>query len=97
MSRKNKDERLTTADNCYLCGCADAHFETHHCLSGSYRKLADKYGLTVKLCPECHRFVHSGNGATTKRRMAAEAQQRAMDKYGWSLDTWLSIFNKSWI
>lgn len=86
-------------NHCYLCGCSDEYLETHHCLSGSYRQLADKYKdtLTVKLCPECHRFVHSGAGAATKRRMAATAQQRAMDKYGWSLETWLSIFNKSWI
>ena len=81
---------------CYLCGYTD-HLETHHCLSGSYRPLADKYGLTVKLCPDCHRFVHSGAGATTKRRMAAEAQRKAMDDNGWTLDDWLTIFSKSWI
>lgn len=81
---------------CYLCD-RQGMMEVHHCLSGSYRSLAEKYGLTVKLCPDCHRFVHSGAGATTKRRMAAEAQRRAMGEHNWTMDEWLDIFNKSWI
>ena len=81
---------------CYLCD-HQGTVEIHHCLSGSYRKLADKYGLTVQLCPECHRFVHSGDGAETKRRMAATAQERAMQERGWTLETWLKILGKSWL
>ena len=81
---------------CYLCERYGVT-EIHHCLSGSYRQLADKYGLTVNLCPDCHRFIHSGAGAETKRRMAATAQQKAMERNGWTLEAWMRIFQKSWL
>lgn len=42
---------------CYLCGRVEA-LEVHHCLHGSYRKMADKYGLTVYLCHWCHARLH---------------------------------------
>lgn len=42
---------------CYLCGRVDG-LEVHHCLHGSYRKMADKYGLTVYLCHWCHARLH---------------------------------------
>ena len=81
---------------CYLCG-SQGTVEIHHCLSGSYRKLADKYKITVQLCPYCHRYIHSGEGAKTKRKLAATAQESAMDRNQWDKDTWLKIFGKSWI
>lgn len=42
---------------CYLCGRTGT-LQRHHCLHGSRRKMADRYDLTVYLCPECHRRLH---------------------------------------
>lgn len=42
---------------CFLCGRSGA-LHRHHCLHGSRRKAADKYDLTVYLCPECHQRLH---------------------------------------
>lgn len=42
---------------CYLCH-RTGPLEVHHVLHGSRRKMADRYGLTVYLCPECHRNLH---------------------------------------
>ena len=40
---------------CYLCGRTGS-LETHHVFGGvANRRISEKYGLTVKLCPNCHR------------------------------------------
>ncbi len=44
-------------DRCYICQ-RRLPLHVHHCLHGSYRKAADKYGLTVHLCYECHGQLH---------------------------------------
>lgn len=47
-----KKSRITEYELCVICDRPAAH--THHTLSGSNRKKAEEYGLTVPLCPECH-------------------------------------------
>lgn len=49
-----KDYSLQT--DCYICGCPAT--DTHHLLHGSMRAKADKYGLTVRLCRNCHNLLH---------------------------------------
>ena len=41
---------------CYLCGGYGS--DRHHCLHGSMRAKADKWGLVVMLCRTCHRNLH---------------------------------------
>ena len=42
---------------CYLCGGKAT--DTHHIFEGSGRRaLSDFYGLTVRLCRECHSKIH---------------------------------------
>jgi hypothetical protein len=46
---------------CYLCGAYLREPERHHVFGGTAnRRLSEKYGLTVRLCPDCHRQAHSG-------------------------------------
>lgn len=45
------------AERCFLCG-RSGPLHTHHMIHGSRRRLADRYGLTVRLCPDCHRRLH---------------------------------------
>lgn len=47
---------ISDSKDCYICGRASNH--THHCIYGSNHKLADKYGLTVRLCHKCHTELH---------------------------------------
>lgn len=40
---------------CYICG-REGYTESHHIFHGTAnRRIAEKYGLKVWLCPECHR------------------------------------------
>ena len=81
---------------CYLCGKVGVT-ERHHVYSGSYRKTADRLGLVIDLCPECHRFIHSGKGAETKQQIQTDIQFQYMERNGWTKEQWLSQFGKSWI
>lgn len=50
-----KDESM-----CYLCAVLEDDYsskqtEKHHIFGGPDRRMSEKYGLTVRLCPEHHR------------------------------------------
>ena len=81
---------------CRICGkCGFVH--RHHCFGGSYRKTCDLFGLTVELCPTCHEYIHSANGVEARRQLQHDVQQEYMDKMGWNVNYWISIFGKSWL
>ena len=45
----------TVKGTCYICGC-NAGRERHHCFHGTAnRQIAEREGLWVWLCHECHR------------------------------------------
>ena len=81
---------------CYLCG-KTCRTERHHVFGGPYRKLSEEYGAVVDLCPECHRYIHSGKGVEDRRQMQCDIQYQVMDANEWDLNWWLLIFNKSWL
>lgn len=60
---------MQVRDECFRCG-STRNLEVHHVFFGNAnRKLSDKYGLTVKLCPYCHRGmngVHNNHGFDLK-------------------------------
>jgi len=43
---------------CYFCH-SQRNLTVHHCLQGPNRKNAEKYGLKVYLCFDCHYSVHN--------------------------------------
>lgn len=81
---------------CYLCHRI-GQTERHHVFSGSYRKAADRLGLVVDLCPECHRYIHSGNGAAVKKILAMDIQKKYMTEHETGLSEWIALMGKSWI
>ena len=83
-------------DICYLCkGRAT---EEHHCIYGTAnRKLSEKYGLKIYLCPYCHRIsklaVHKNY--FTDIKLKQEAQHRFNEVYP-NLN-FLQIFGKNYL
>lgn len=56
---KETRSRITEFTNmCLICDGQAEH--SHHTLSGSDRKKADKFGLTIPLCPTCHNMFKGG-------------------------------------
>jgi len=86
----------TEKETCYLCkGRAT---EEHHCIHGTAnRKLSEKYGLKVYLCPYCHRIsklaVH--NNYFTDIKLKQEAQYKFNEVYP-DL-SFLQIFGKNYL
>lgn len=79
---------------CYICG--QYATETHHCIHGTAnRRLADKDGLTVRLCHTCHANLHDkGNLDKELQRLA---QVRWMEYYERSEDEFRNRYGKSYI
>ena len=75
--------------SCYLCGIlngdySEKYVEEHHCIYGSAnRKLSERFGLKVYLCPEHHRVgkesIHGGN--TELNLKLKQAAQVAFEKH----------------
>lgn len=86
---------------CYLCGKnASADYfglDEHHCFPGPNRKVSEKYGLKVYLCHDsCHlNGVHKD--AKINRTLQADVQKKAMEYYGWDMETWRSLFGRNYL
>lgn len=83
-------------DICYICkGRAS---EEHHVIYGTAnRKLSEKYGLKVYLCPFCHRIgkqaVHKNTSTDIKVKQAA---QQIFNEVYPDLD-FLTIFGRNYL
>lgn len=80
---------------CFVCH-SQRFLEVHHVLGAANRKWSEKYGLTVYLCPYCHRGkfgVHHNADLNNKLKVIA---QRAFEENYPELD-WMSIFCKNYL
>lgn len=86
---------LRQDEGCYLCG-RQTGLETHHIMAGMNRKLSEKYGLTVRLCHNCHTGDHGAQyDKELNRRLKAEAQEAFEVIYGHQ--KWMEVFRKNYL
>ena len=83
---------------CFFCGNTQ-NLDEHHCLHGTAnRKKADKYGLTVWLCPYHHtlglKAVHKCK--STDRLLQVYAQRYFLENIG-DMDLWMAEFRKNYL
>lgn len=85
------------ASRCYLCG-AYGSLEKHHIFEGNpNRKWSEKYGLTVHLCPYCHR--DNKHGAHSDPIIADHLHkigQRAFEK-NYSREEFYHVFGRYYL
>lgn len=83
---------------CYLCG-KTANLECHHVFGGANRKASDRYGLTVRLCHECHNEPPHGvhHSAKNQKKLQRRVQRIAMRHYGWDVIEFRTIFGKNYL
>lgn len=84
--------------HCFVCGKPAVH--THHCIHAprGARDKADKYGLTVRLCWDCHEGtfgVHGSKGAYLDKALEKIAQKRFELTYGHQM--WMEVFGKNYL
>ena len=81
-------------EKCYLCG-SYTWIEEHHIFGGPDRKVAEKYGLKVHLCHNCHDRVHGKDGKPLMQ-MLHEIGQRAYEET-YDRDKFRKEFRKSYL
>lgn len=87
---------LQNGERCFFCG-KTVGLETHHIWGGvANRKLSDKYGLTVRVCHDCH----VGKDGVQYNRAKADSLKRLGQiafEARHSHDEWMGIFKKNYI
>lgn len=89
-------------ERCYLCGknFGNDPCDIHHVFEGRNRKNSEKYGLKIPLHHfECHIFGENSvhKNAEVAKTIKAEAQTKAMEYYGWSVEDFISIFGRNYL
>ena len=83
---------------CELCGNWE-ELERHHVFQGALRKKAEKYKLTVMLCPFCHQYDADSAHRCYQTRvfLRQRAQRQTMDKLGWTKARWVEEFGRNYL
>lgn len=87
---------MQQGERCYLCG-KTVGLETHHVFGGvANRMLSEKYGLTVRLCHECHTGTEGAQYMKEVNRKLKRLAQIAFEARH-SRAEWMEIFRKNYI
>ncbi len=82
-------------DRCYICG-RTGHMEVHHMMHGANRRNADRYGLTVHLCRDCHTAgTHAVHRDRTVDLYLIRLAQETFEKK-WGHDEWMRVFGRNY-
>lgn len=81
---------------CYICSRV-TQTEQHHIFGGPNRKLSEKYGLKVYLCPYCHRDNKNGvHGNAEKMASLRRIGQSAFER-NHTREEFICIFGKNYL
>lgn len=85
-------KRLHESEYCFECDKPVT--EEHHLIFGKNRQNAEDWGLTIRLCPECHRRLHDKDEqmAMRYRKMA-----QAAFEYKYSHEDFMRIFGRNYL
>lgn len=83
---------------CFLCGRTDT-LERHHIFGAANRKKADRLGLVVDLCHDCHNEPPYGvhHNKYVMQRLHEYGQRKAMGEQGWTTDEFIRQFGKNYL
>lgn len=80
---------------CGLCGRWD-YLEEHHIYEGMGRRaISDRLGMTIYICPACHRSIHAKPKAW--EWLKERAQREFMKAHNMTEDEWIAEFGRSWL
>lgn len=92
------DSIIQKEKECFVCH-SQRFLELHHCMHGTAnRKIADRLGLVIWLCPYCHRGksgVHQN--ADLDMMIKKIAEQAYLDYYHANIDDWIRQFGKNYL
>lgn len=82
------------SDLCYVCEHSPAT-ETHHIFNASMRKKSEEYGATIRVCRECHDYIH--NHPKYMLILKKTFQFKIMSEYNLTEEDFRAIFHKSYL
>lgn len=89
------DSIISTVKECRAC-YRTGTLHKHHIFHGTAnRKLADREGLWIYLCPECHEKIHKNHDMD--RWFQQVGQRRWMEKNGKSKEDFMKIFGRNYL
>lgn len=88
--------------HCFICGMNRMlePLDEHHVFGGANRAKSEKYGLKIYVHHnKCHIFGENSvhKNAKVDRTVKQIVQERAMEKYGWTVEQFREIFGKNYI
>lgn len=91
---------IIQTDDGFCLFCHGIATDTHHCLGGSNRRLADQDGLTIRLCRQCHDKVHNGKQSkalTQKLHRLAQTKWEANCLEGNPREEWMKRYGRNYL
>lgn len=87
-----KLKRLHESEYCFECDRPIT--EEHHLIFGKNRQNAEDWGLTIRLCPDCHKRLHDRDEqmAMRYRKMGQVAFE-----YKYGHEKYMEIFGRNYI
>lgn len=83
---------------CYITG-EEYNLHKHHVFGGANRKKSERLGLTIYLRADWHNMekysIHMD--AELNHKIKAEAQEKAMEYYDWTVDDFIREFGKNYM
>lgn len=90
------DSIMQTKKQCALCE-TELYLERHHVMHGTAnRKLAEKYGLWIWLCPNHHRGKMSPHHDANIDFAFKKAAQKAFEEI-YSHEEWMEVFGRNYL
>ncbi len=81
--------------NCELCGKWSA-CHRHHLIGGTAnRKNAERYNLTMYLCPDCHRNAHEDPGIY--KMLHQYGERKFMREQDATVEDFIRVFGKNYL
>lgn len=91
-----KESILTGAERCYFCG-KTVGLERHHVFAGvANRRIADRLGMWVNCCHECHTGKNGVQYDPVKNRQLKADAQRAFERTH-TREEWMRIIGKNYL
>jgi len=94
MSKKLK--YIGDPEECYICKTNHC-LETHHIMNGANKKASEKYGLLMKVCPNCHTLAPTAihRDSSLKMRLKQIGQEHFEQTY--TREMFIKVFGKSYL
>ena len=102
IKKKRKKHHKSIIDRdmkgqCFICG-KTGYTERHHIYGSANRKYSEQYGLTVYLCPECHRTSDvSAHKNKEVRYTLQRIGQRTFETKCGSREQFVKMFGKNYL